>query len=427
MTKRAVSSLFALASILVGCGSNPDPSMDGGRVDPADGAVVSDSLVGGGPTYTADVRPILVRRCTACHVAGGVAPFALTTYELASSLAGRLAEVTRARTMPPFLADNSGDCQTFRDARWLDESEIATFEAWAAAGAPMGDPSIAPPDPVPLPTLETVTHTLDAGVTYAPTAIDETRCYLVDPALTTDLFLTAFELHPGEPRIVHHSIVYALADAAAVDEARAADAADAGPGWTCSVAMGANSPVLVWVPGNGATTYPDGNGVRVPAGRPLVLQIHYNTLAAPGLSDHTTVDLTLSPAATREMLLYPVADLDMELAPRMSSVQTSTSIRVPGPPSSTVQVWGAMAHMHQFARSQRVVLDPGAGSECLLDIGQYDYQWQLAYFYERPVTLRGGQTVETTCGYDTMSSDQTIRWGETTQDEMCLTFLYVTR
>jgi hypothetical protein len=34
-----------------------------------------------GPTYQADVKPLVEQRCQSCHVEGGIAPFALTTYD----------------------------------------------------------------------------------------------------------------------------------------------------------------------------------------------------------------------------------------------------------------------------------------------------------------------------------------------------------
>ena len=64
-------------------------------------------------TYYEHVRPILVANCVGCHNPGGIAPFALETYTEATEVAERMREVTHDRIMPPFLADNSGECNTW--------------------------------------------------------------------------------------------------------------------------------------------------------------------------------------------------------------------------------------------------------------------------------------------------------------------------
>src|SRR5207302_174497 len=60
--------------------------------------------------------------------------------------------------------------------------------------------------------LDVVTNTLDIGATYTPhgSGDDDYRCFIVDPGLATDAFLTAYEVKPGEARVVHHVILYSL-------------------------------------------------------------------------------------------------------------------------------------------------------------------------------------------------------------------------
>jgi hypothetical protein len=49
-----------------------------------------------------------------------------------------------------------------------------------------------------------------------------------------------------------------------------------------------------------------------------------------------------------------------------------------------------------------------------------------AAFYDGPPRIAGGgDMARITCSYDTTKDGQPITWGEGTDDEMCLAFLYV--
>jgi len=56
----------------------------------------------GSVTFSKDIAPVLFERCAGCHRPEGSAPFSLLTYRDARSRAAQLADVTAARTMPPW-------------------------------------------------------------------------------------------------------------------------------------------------------------------------------------------------------------------------------------------------------------------------------------------------------------------------------------
>lgn len=408
----------------------------GGEVD-GGGAPVDSGTSGGdedaGPlpdvvTYYEHVRPILAEHCVGCHVDGGVAPFALDTYEAADLMATRIAEVTRARIMPPWLADNSGDCHTWQDARWLTEREIATLEAWDAMDEPMGDPATPAPTVPPLPELTgSVTTIQTADYTPNASANDDYRCFVVDGP-TADTFLTGYEVHPGNDAIVHHVIVYAPTDAGAANNARTLDANEAGDGYTCFGASRVNAyPVVLWAPGGGATLFPEGTGVPLTGGLPLIIQVHYNVLGGDG-GDQTTVELQTANSATRARIV-PLGDYDMAVEGGRESVSTSHTedladltrgFTIP------LTVYGMFPHMHTLGRELRVDhIAAGGAEQCLVDVPRWDFNWQLAYFYETPVEISSADSLRITCSYDTRGRSGTVTWGEGTEDEMCLNFFYV--
>src|SRR5438045_1722516 len=97
----------------------------------------------GAPTFSHDVAPILYSRCVSCHREGGVAPFPLLTYATAAKRARLIATVTAKRYMPPWLPTEPH----FQHEMKLTAGQIALLGAWAAAGAPEGNPRETPPPP----------------------------------------------------------------------------------------------------------------------------------------------------------------------------------------------------------------------------------------------------------------------------------------
>jgi hypothetical protein len=154
---------------------------------------------------------------------------------------------------------------------------------------------------------------------------DDYRCFLLDPGLREDAFVTGSDVLPGNPAVVHHAILFAVPPGQ-VDEAEAHDAATPGRGWTCfggsalpkrpgSAARALNSApwLAAWAPGSGGTVYGKGTGKRMPAGSRIVLQLHYN-LREGDDPDDTAVRLRLMAGsadvrALRTMLLVAPVEL----------------------------------------------------------------------------------------------------------------------
>ena len=107
--------------------------------------------------------------------------------------------------MPPFTVNNDGSCQTFTDARWLEEEDIDTIRRWVAAETPEGDATLGVPEPPETPKLSGPgVRTMATPELYVPkagllpgAAADDYRCFLVDPELATDQYMTGFGSSPA--------------------------------------------------------------------------------------------------------------------------------------------------------------------------------------------------------------------------------------
>jgi hypothetical protein len=268
--------------------------------------------------------------------------------------------------------------------------------------------------------------TLDAGTPYTPnpTRSDDYRCFVVNPGTSSDAFVTGYEVVPGDPRIVHHVIVYAPEDDAEAAAAEALDANEAGLGYTCFGSSGvAATPLALWAPGGGAIQLPNGTGLPLIAGRKLVMQVHYN-VAAGTYPDRTVVRLQTEPAVAHPAAFMAVAHTGIRLPPGQPLVESTRTLGLQDRPLK-VTIHGVLPHMHTLGRTLRLTGSMDDSDRCLTLVDRWDFNWQSAWWYDTPLS-GATSSLTLTCGYDTRERTETVTWGEGTQDEMCLAYLYVT-
>ena len=96
-------------------------------------------------TFTKHIAPIFNQHCVACHRAGQVAPFALTSYDEVAGWAETIAEVVAGGRMPPWFA-NPEYGHFLNDAR-LSDSDKSLIATWVDNGCPQGDKADLPEPP----------------------------------------------------------------------------------------------------------------------------------------------------------------------------------------------------------------------------------------------------------------------------------------
>lgn len=378
------------------------------------------------PTWSRDVLPVVQQRCQGCHTTGGIAPFSLESYAEAASHAAAIASLVESRAMPPWKANDA--CQPLKGSRRLRDDELSAIVAWARGGTLEGDPAQAPPNPTSLPSLPWVDAELSMSSPYTPSAArpDDYRCFVIDPKLPGERDLIGYDIVPGQRSLVHHVLLYGVSRA----EAERLDAAEAGPGYTCFGGPGTEGALGTvygaWVPGTSATLYPEGTGITMATDNVIVMQVHYNTSHGPdGNSSHaigpdlTTIKLQLAPGRVEKpALIFPIADLNFTIPPRSSNYTTSVSF--PFPTSATL--YGVGPHMHTRGRTITAMAD----NTCLVNVPSWDFNWQQLYQFQTPLALKPGVRLKLSCTWDN-ASDKAVRWGEGTDDEMCLNYFYLTR
>jgi tetratricopeptide (TPR) repeat protein len=387
-------------------------------------AVACGDRVPESPTFTTDVAPILHAQCAQCHHPSGVASIPLLTWEDARAQAPLIAAATRARRMPPWLPDG-GDFQ-FADEQRLTDREIMILQRWADQGAPRGT-GVAPDPPA---------HTSGWQLGQPDMIVELPDSYLLDSGhgdvfrnfvlpvpLEDARHVRAVELQPGDPRVVHHAVL-------AVDPtptSRQEDAADPEPGFDGMFSRRAARPppgfFVGWTPGRIARPNPPGLSWALEPGADLVLQLHMRPHGqSASVRPRIGIHFAEEPPARTPVLLR-LGSQTLDIPPGAAAYAVSDSLRVP----IDVELHSLYPHAHYLGRTMdvRVVLPDGA-VRLLLRIGDWDFNWQDAYTFERPVSIPAGSVIRLRYVYDNSAANprnpssppRRVVYGPNTTDEM---------
>jgi hypothetical protein len=376
-------------------------------------------------TYHKDIRPLMEARCNGCHVAGGVGPFELDSFEKVQPLAGAVVNAVTTRKMPPWLAD-SANCMKLRFDQRLSDAQIALFTAWQEGGFLEGDSAhfVALNEEKVRVVGEPTIVMKGASAVSLPRGREWYEC-VRKQRLSEDTWVTAIQVVPDKDEYVHHAIV------------------NVGNG-ACSALGVLADNVYSFRPGSQRLVFEEGDAMRIPAGSTIAVQYHYNTrFADAASSDQSELHLWTLPAGEmpqREITRMPNHDMLISIPvgavdQREGEPATITSSYIrPG-----AEIIGISPHMHYLGQTFRETLATGIGEEvCLVDIPDWDQDWQLDYFYNPAdyIPVSTGDVVRQTCTYSNRPEDQGrdpegnlftpqyTTWGEDTRQEMCLGYIW---
>ena len=375
------------------------------------------------PTFTRDVAPILFEHCVPCHREGGIGPFSLETYAGTGERAGRIAAMTAARTMPPWLPERGPE--PFVGERRLPDEAIATLRRWADGGAPEGDPAALPAVPRfadgwQLGEPDLVVSMPEPYVVPA-SGRDVFRSFVVEVPTERDRFVAAMEFRPGNHEVVHHAVV--LVDG--TRSTRHLDALDPAPGWAGMQAGLAESPdghFLGWTPGKTSLEVPEGMAWRLPRGGDLVLQLHL--LPRPDAAPvQVEIGFHFGDAPTRAAARLRLGTKAMDVPAGEARYRIRDTYRLP----VAVELVGLYPHAHYLGKEMRAWAEFGdGGRRPLLHIPDWDFNWQAEYRFARPVPLPAGAILAMEFRYDNSADNpnnphdppRRVLYGPESSDEM---------
>ena len=388
-----------------------------------DAIVTADATPAGQITFTKDVLPILQENCQECHrpqaigVSGMVAPMPMMDYETTRPWAKAIAKAVQSRYMPPWFASQDFH-GVFRNERTLTEAEIATLVKWAETGAKRGNPADAPaprtfrdddwwlgePDLiVPLPEKVWVG---DEVSDWQPNIEIE----LTEEQLPEPRWMRTVECQ-ADSQYVHHIVLYAQHD---------------------SYADGFGKQIGGLAPGAEPAMVQDGYGILLRPGTTLRVNMHYHKEAGPGTGEYDQSRLGFffypEDAKVKEINIEPVGSMDFEIPPLQSAWKVGMATTFERP----ISVLSYLPHMHlRGVEAEYTAFTPDGKAETVLDVPEYDYNWQLYYEYPEPRKFPAGTRMEALFTFDNSPDNESnpdpnraVPWGIDTSDEMAFGWMY---
>jgi len=381
-------------------------------------------------TYHRDISRILQSHCITCHRENGSAPMEFERYDQVTDFGKMIASVVSRGVMPPWFADNppptnqihsglDSETQDTPAVHWANDRSMPKKDRqdlmeWVVNGMPEGDPSDAPiPQQYPsnweIGTPDLVLE-IPTPIQIKATGQMPYEHRFVSTTLTEDKWISAVEIRPTDPAVVHHVLVFVGKPEfrnRGIDE-------EAGF-------------LAAFVPGNSHQIYPDGFAKKLPAGSRLIFQLHY-TPNGKATADQTQLAMKFSKEPPRHAVMNRgIAKHGIAIPPGASEHLETTSLTVP----TDIELLAMMPHMHVRGKAFRFELvSPTGNRSMLLNVPRYDFNWQLEYRLAEPLSIAAGSRIEISAWYDNSSDNpanpdpmRLVKWGPQTTDEMMLGYV----
>jgi hypothetical protein len=254
------------------------------------------------------------------------------------------------------------------------------------------------------------------------------QCFVMPLLIPPGTSVAAVEVHPGNRRVLHHSILYLNNDGGA----QARDDTTTEPGYRCFGGPGVRAAGSLggWVPGAIPHKLPTGVAMHVPPGSELVMQNHYHPSGKPEVDQSELGIFFAKGPVEKTVFSVPMMQRDLNIPAGDSNYHVSATFVTP----INLEVIGIAPHMHLLGRDMKVTATlPDGRAKSMIWIKDWDFNWQGMYQYQTPWLLPKGTKIELQAIYDNSSANpknpnsppKSVHWGENTTDEMCLAFIQV--
>lgn len=370
------------------------------------------------PSYENEVAPVIAENCARCHREGGIAPFALDSYAMVQGWSPMIREVLMTKRMPPGQIDGHigdfindmrvSDADQQKVLHWIDagspkdgETDPLTELTWSQSKWAFGEPDYiikVPQQNIP------ATGVLDYINVVVPIETDK------------DYWVRGSQYAAGDRTVLHHTLNNVIPP----------DAQPRRGGF-----LGGGNPdgpnITAYIPGAEPEWLPDNTGGLLKKGSKIALQLHYTT------NGKETVD-----ASEIGLWFYPEGEVpEKRMAGSCACIFTPDWTNIPPYDPEFVQeasvtlsrdalLRSFTPHMHFRGKYMRFYAEyPDGNREELINIANYNYNWQLAYTYEEPKLMPAGTRLIAVGAFDNSEQNpnnpdpaRSVPWGQQSWDEM---------
>ncbi|NND66028.1 MAG: redoxin family protein [Halioglobus sp.] len=363
---------------------------------------------GGTVSYAEEIAPILTANCTGCHSEGGIAPWAMTDYNMIRGFAPMIREVLRTKRMPPWHADP--EIGEFTGNHGLADEDLATLLSWIEAGTPRGegdDPLEALRPEKPMWAMGEPDLVLELPAFDVPASGEVDYQYpLVKNPLDHGVWIVAGTIVPGDTKAVHHVLVGSMDEKPEHnDEGEVFD-----------------NYIMGYAPGNESGHMPEGTGVFVPAGGYFAFQMHYTPYGRESV-DKTHAGFYFADEPPGNFLRQTVVvNPDIAIEPRKADHEETAYFEF----YDDATIYWLVPHAHYRGKAGKFELRyPDGRTEVVLSVPNYDFNWQRTYAFEEPIKVPAGTRIVHRMVYDNSSNNpgnpdpgREVPWGLQSWDEM---------
>ena len=371
-------------------------------------------------SYAKQVAPILLEKCQFCHQAGGVAPWAMDSYDRVKGWSAMMREVLMNRRMPPWHADPA--IGSFSSDRSLSGEQLRTLVHWINAGAPRGEG----PDPLaerkvqivpewPLGEPDLVIDVPEQQI--AASGVIDYRYIDVPLPFDRDVWVRAVHLRPSNRAVMHHAFAFVkFPSQPGVRQ----------PDWN----DGLNSFFAAYIPGLHIETFPGGSGQLLPKGSALEFQLHY-TVAGYATTDRPKLAIYLHKRPpSRELVVASAWTKDLRIPPYVADYPVEAKFVF----DQDALLHSFLPHMH--LRGSRISYEaryPDGRSALLLSVPRYHFNWQSLYSLRTPRPVPAKTEIVVRGAFDNSRSNpanpdpsKEVRFGRQSWDEMFIGYVMYT-
>jgi hypothetical protein len=230
---------------------------------------------------------------------------------------------------------------------------------------------------------------------------------------TEDKWVQALEIRPSNRAVVHHVIAYS-------QDAKSKDTAAGGEGEQRAGRM----QLAGITPNKTGVVFEPGTAKLIKKGSNIVFQMHYTTNGTPA-KDRTKIGFVFAKAPAKyEVMTGNAMNTSFSIPAGNANFEVKASRTL----DRNVLINSFMPHMHVRGKAFTYTATfPDGHSEVLLNVPQYDFNWQHTYIPKQPIALPKGTRIDCVAYFDNSEKNKynpdpskNVRWGDQTWEEMMI-------